>query len=65
MNEFDEWMKHNNTQRPELNPETRISKLAQRIAEENRLDWTTLVGTGQDGLIIEKDVLTAVAKRKT
>jgi pyruvate/2-oxoglutarate dehydrogenase complex dihydrolipoamide acyltransferase (E2) component len=65
MSNFDDWMKRNNAARPEICPETKISKLAKRIAEENKLDWTTLVGTGENGLIIEKDVLMAVAKRIT
>ncbi len=65
MTDFDDWMKRNKAARPDLNPETGISKLAKRIAEENKLDWTSIKGTGQDGLIIEKDVLMAVAKRKT
>jgi pyruvate/2-oxoglutarate dehydrogenase complex dihydrolipoamide acyltransferase (E2) component len=64
MSDFDEWMKRNLAARP-ANDHLRIAPLAKRIAEENQLDWTTLVGTGQDGLIIEKDVLMAVAKRKT
>ena len=65
MSNFDDWMKRNSAKRPDISPATGISNLAKRIAEENQLDWTTLVGTGQNGLIIEKDVLMAVAKRKT
>ena len=65
MSNFDDWMKRNKAARPELNPEAGISKLAKRIAEENKLDWTSIKGTGQDGLIIEKDVLMAVAKRSS
>ena len=64
MSDFEDWMKRNAASRPEVNPQAKISPLAERIAAENRLDWTTLVGTGENGLIIEKDVLMAVAKLK-
>jgi len=39
-----------------------IAPLAQRLAEENNVDWRTLSGTGTDGRIVERDVLDYLAK---
>lgn len=39
-----------------------IAPLAQRLAEENNVDWRTLRGTGTDGRIVERDVLAYLAR---
>lgn len=64
MSEFEDWVKRNNAARPASQHSVGIAPLAKRIAEENHLEWQGLTGTGADGLIVEKDVLSAIAKRK-
>lgn len=39
-----------------------IAPLAQRLAEENNVDWRTLDGTGENGRIVERDVLDYLAR---
>ena len=39
-----------------------IVPLAQQLAEENGVDWRRLVGSGEDGRIVERDVLNALAR---
>lgn len=43
----------------------RISPLARKIAEEQKIDLTKVTGTGPNGRIIKEDVLRIVAKTKT
>lgn len=42
--------------------ESGITPLAQRLAEENNVDWRTLTGSGDGGRIVERDVLEYLAK---
>ena len=39
-----------------------ITPLAQRLAEENNVDWRQLPGTGEGGRIVERDVLEYLAR---
>lgn len=39
-----------------------IAPLAQRLAEENNVDWRTLRGSGDGGSVVEGDVLTYLAR---
>lgn len=39
-----------------------ITPLAQRLAEENNVDWRSLAGSGDDGTIVERDVLEYLAR---
>ncbi len=39
-----------------------IAPLAQRLAEENNVDWRTLRGSGDGGSVVENDVLTYLAR---
>lgn len=39
-----------------------IAPLAQRLAEENNVDWRTLRGSGDGGSVVESDVLTYLAR---
>lgn len=39
-----------------------ISPLAKRLADENNVDWRTLRGTGDDGRVVERDVLDYLAR---
>lgn len=39
-----------------------IAPLAQRLAEENNVDWRSLEGTGENGRIVERDVLDYLAR---
>lgn len=39
-----------------------ITPLAQRLAEENNVDWRALTGSGDGGRIVERDVLEYLAK---
>ncbi len=63
MSEFDDWLARNSKARP-TNNSVGIAPLAKRIAEENHLEWQNLTGTGKNGLIIEKDVLMALAQKR-
>jgi hypothetical protein len=63
MSDFDDWMKQNTASRPQETHAAGISPLAKRLAEENQLDWRTLKGSGKNGLIVERDVLQAIAKK--
>jgi pyruvate dehydrogenase E2 component (dihydrolipoamide acetyltransferase) len=40
-----------------------ISPRARRLAEENRIEWSSLHGTGPEGAIIERDIQQALAAR--
>lgn len=42
--------------------EPEIAPLAKRLAEENNVDWRTLEGTGENGRIVERDVLEYLAR---
>jgi resuscitation-promoting factor RpfA len=42
--------------------EIQISPLAKRLAEENSIDWRVIRGTGPEGRVIERDILTYLAK---
>jgi hypothetical protein len=42
--------------------EPQISPLAKRLAEENSIDWRVIRGTGPEGRVIERDILTYLAK---
>jgi hypothetical protein len=42
--------------------EVQISPLAKRLAEENSIDWRVIRGTGPEGRVIERDILTYLAK---
>ncbi len=64
MSDFDDWFKRNSLAQPATEHKSGIAPLAKRIAEENQLDWTTIKGTGENGLIIEKDILMALAKKQ-
>jgi pyruvate/2-oxoglutarate dehydrogenase complex dihydrolipoamide acyltransferase (E2) component len=63
MSDFDDWIKQNSTLRPQETHTEGISPLAKRLAEESHLDWRTLKGSGKNGLILERDVLQAIAKK--
>ena len=39
-----------------------ITPLAQRLAEENNVDWRSLTGSGEGGRIVERDVLEYLAR---
>lgn len=39
-----------------------ITPLAQRLAEENNVDWRTLRGSGEEGRVVERDVLEYLAR---
>ncbi|MBW6454479.1 MAG: E3 binding domain-containing protein [Trueperaceae bacterium] len=39
-----------------------IAPLARRLAEENNVDWRRLAGTGEDGRVVERDVLGYLAR---
>jgi hypothetical protein len=39
-----------------------IAPLARRLAEENNVDWRRLSGTGEDGRVVERDVLGYLAR---
>ncbi|MEX2543044.1 MAG: E3 binding domain-containing protein, partial [Trueperaceae bacterium] len=39
-----------------------ISPLAKRLADENNVDWRTLHGTGDNGRVVERDVLDYLAR---
>jgi len=50
----------------EVSPEkVRISPLARKIAEEQKVDLTKITGTGPDGRIVKEDVLRALGKAGT
>lgn len=50
----------------EISPEkVRISPLARKIAEEQKVDLTKITGTGPDGRIVKEDVLKALGKTET
>jgi pyruvate dehydrogenase E2 component (dihydrolipoamide acetyltransferase) len=50
----------------EVSPEkVRISPLARKIAEEQKVDLTKITGTGPDGRIVKEDVLRALGKAET
>ena len=38
-----------------------ITPLAKRLAEENNLDWQQLEGSGENGRVMERDVLQRLA----
>ena len=42
--------------------EPEISNLARRLAEQNNVDWRRLSGSGQNGAIVEHDVLVYLAR---
>ncbi|MEX2535662.1 MAG: E3 binding domain-containing protein [Trueperaceae bacterium] len=42
--------------------EVDISPLAKRLAEENNVDWRVLRGTGDEGRVVERDVLDFLAR---
>lgn len=42
--------------------EPKITPLARRLAEENGIDWRTLKGSGPEGTIVERDILSFLAK---
>lgn len=42
--------------------ESGITPLAQRLAEENNVDWRSLKGSGENGRIVERDVLEYLAR---
>ncbi len=42
--------------------EVQISPLAKRLAEENSIDWRKIRGTGPEGRVIERDILTYLAR---
>ncbi len=42
--------------------DVKISPLAKRLAEENSIDWRVIHGTGPEGRVIERDILTYLAK---
>ena len=42
--------------------EPTIAPLAKQLAEENNVDWRVLSGSGPEGSVVEKDVLTYLAK---
>lgn len=42
--------------------EVKITPLARRLAEENAIDWRQIKGTGPDGTVVERDILTFLAK---
>ena len=42
--------------------EPTIAPLAKQLAEENNVNWRVLSGSGPDGSVVEKDVLTYLAK---
>ncbi len=42
--------------------EPQISPLARRLAEENSIDWRVINGTGPEGRVIERDILTYLAR---
>lgn len=42
--------------------EPQISPLAKRLAEENSIDWRVIPGTGPDNRVIERDILTYLAR---
>ncbi len=42
--------------------EPTIAPLAKQLAEENNVNWRALQGTGPEGSVVEKDVLTYLAK---
>lgn len=42
--------------------EPNISPLARRLAEQNNVNWRQLTGTGDDGRIVERDVLDYLAR---
>jgi pyruvate dehydrogenase E2 component (dihydrolipoamide acetyltransferase) len=50
----------------EVSPEkVRISPLARKIAEEQKVDLTKITGTGPDGRIVKEDVLRALGNAET
>ncbi len=42
--------------------EVQISPLAKRLAEENSIDWRKIRGTGPESRVIERDILTYLAR---
>ena len=42
--------------------EPQISPLARRLAEENSIDWRVIPGTGPENRVIERDILTYLAR---
>ena len=42
--------------------EPQISPLARRLAEENSIDWRVIPGTGPESRVIERDILTYLAR---
>jgi hypothetical protein len=42
--------------------DVQISPLAKRLAEENSIDWRRIKGTGPEGRVIERDILTYLAR---
>ncbi|RDI95734.1 hypothetical protein DV704_05530 [Meiothermus sp. QL-1] len=42
--------------------EAKITPLARRLAEENGIDWRQIQGTGPDGTVVERDILSFLAK---
>jgi pyruvate/2-oxoglutarate dehydrogenase complex dihydrolipoamide acyltransferase (E2) component len=63
MSNFEDWIKQSTASRPQERHSEGISPLAKRIAEESHLEWRSLKGSGENGLIIERDVLQAIAKK--
>ncbi|MFN3266313.1 MAG: E3 binding domain-containing protein [Deinococcales bacterium] len=63
MDDFDEWMQQKSSARAQQHHSLGITPLAKKIAEENLLEWKSLKGSGADGLILERDVLLALAKK--
>lgn len=47
----------------ETPPRRSISPRARRLAEENRIEWSSLSGTGPEGAIVERDIQQAIAAR--
>lgn len=41
----------------------RVSPVARRLADERRIDLNTMVGTGQDGAIVKRDVLRTASSK--
>lgn len=64
MSNFDNWMKQNTASRPQASHSEGITPLAKRMAEESHLDWQSLKGSGENGMVLEKDILMAIARKK-
>jgi pyruvate/2-oxoglutarate dehydrogenase complex dihydrolipoamide acyltransferase (E2) component len=63
MSNFDNWIKQITALRPQNQHGDGITPLAKRIAEESNLEWRNLKGSGKNGLILERDVLQAIAQK--